>query len=170
MADEKSIHDAETGQTSDPTPTKPDLGSQAAQSTNDDNLLQESAQPDVQVRDTTQPAQTDHPANISEPNPMEKPGTPSQVGDELAWFNLDEAAELNNRMKSIQGQFVDEPCSAVEQCEALVSETAERLRQIITGQRQILANQWLNHDDISTEELRMILVKYRSILNKMLKS
>ncbi len=97
------------------------------------------------------------------------PTSPMSVNKiERNWFKPEDADELRHRWNSIQIQFVDEPCAAVEQGEALVAETAERLKQMLADQQQSIGEHWLNHDDISTEELRTTLLSYRAVLNRIL--
>ncbi len=84
-------------------------------------------------------------------------------------FVSNEVDEMHTRWTDIQVQFVDSPCSAVEQGDALVAEIVERIKQTITDQQDALNKMWLNHDDISTEELRVTLLQYRSFLNRLLK-
>ena len=107
---------------------------------------------------------------VEDANPNEMPTAPKSVSEaEQPWFGREDLDDLHNRWTSIQVQFVDEPCAAVEQAEAMVVETIERVKQRISDQQQSLDSQWINHDDISTEELRIIMQNYRSLLNRLLK-
>jgi hypothetical protein len=63
---------------------------------------------------------------------------------------------------------VDEPRTAVEQADGLVTEALERIKQVFSDKRTILNEQWSNHQDISTEDLRIALQSYRSFLNRVL--
>ncbi len=85
------------------------------------------------------------------------------------WFTKDVVDEMRSRWNAIQVQFVDSPCAAVEQGDALVGEIMERYKQILTDQQNSLNQQWLSQDDITTEELRITLLNYRSLLNYLLK-
>ncbi len=97
------------------------------------------------------------------------PTSPVSVNKiERGWFKVEQVADVRTRWTAIQSRFVDEPCSAVEQGEALVAETAERVKQMISTMQLSIGQQWLNHDDISTEELRKALLDYRALLNHML--
>jgi hypothetical protein len=98
------------------------------------------------------------------------PGNPAKHRiTEEAWFNQADADELRSRWNTIQVQFIDSPCSAVEQGDTLVAEVIQRISQIFSEHQNRLYNQWLNHDDISTEELRITLLNYRSLLEHLLK-
>jgi hypothetical protein len=119
--------------------------------------------------------------DLSQPLLMGKPTTGEKAGAqeiptsdmrqneiEGQWFNRNEIEDLQSRWTSIQIQFVEDPCSAIEQGEAIVAETIERVTQMITEQQQSLGHKWLNHDDITTEELRLTLLDYRSLMNHLL--
>lgn len=86
-----------------------------------------------------------------------------------SWFSKDLVDEMQSQWNAIQVQFVDSPCSAVEQGEALVAEIMEKLNNILAEKQNSLNQQWLNHDDITTEELRITLQNYRTFLNHLLK-
>ncbi len=104
--------------------------------------------------------------------PSENKSMPSTGGAENlveTWLAKNVTDEMRSRWNSIQVQFVDSPCTAVEQGDALVAEVMERFDQILTEKQNALNQQWLNHDDITTEELRITLQNYRSFLDHLLK-
>lgn len=86
----------------------------------------------------------------------------------LTWFKSEEVDELKSRWNMIQVQFVDEPRKSVEQADALVEEVLKRINQAFTDQRAALDEQWVNHEEISTEDLRITLQSYRSFFNRFL--
>jgi hypothetical protein len=76
--------------------------------------------------------------------------------------------QLRSRWDQIQGAFVDEPRRAVQQADQLVDDAIQRLSQSFTEQRSNLEGQWDRGDDVSTEELRIALQKYRAFFQKLL--
>jgi hypothetical protein len=64
--------------------------------------------------------------------------------------------------------FVDEPRRAVEEADALVSQTMKRLAEIFADERQKLEQQWDRSENISTEDFRMALRRYRSFFARLL--
>jgi hypothetical protein len=84
------------------------------------------------------------------------------------WLGSDDIDDLKARWSSIQAQFIDQPRSSVEQAEALVAETLERINRIFTEQQTSLSKQWCEHEDASTEDLRITLQNYRTFLNSIL--
>jgi hypothetical protein len=83
-------------------------------------------------------------------------------------FAGNEAHELRARWDSIQVGFVDEPRKAVQEADALVSDTIKRLSEVFANERQNLEQQWGRNDNVSTEDLRVALRRYRSFFSRLL--
>jgi hypothetical protein len=79
-----------------------------------------------------------------------------------------ETGEFRSRWSSIQTAFVDEPRKTVEQADELVAEIMQRLAQSFSDQRTNLERQWERSDEVSTEELRLALRRYRSFFDRLL--
>lgn len=82
-----------------------------------------------------------------------------------------EEGELQNilvRWKDIQAGFVDEPRQAVQDADALVADLMQRLARMFAGEREQLESRWSSGDDVSTEELRHGLRRYRSFFERLL--
>jgi hypothetical protein len=73
-----------------------------------------------------------------------------------------------SRWKSIQASFVDEPRSSLKEADALVAETMQRLAEGFAEERDKLEGHWDRGDDVSTEELRVTLQRYRSFFERLL--
>lgn len=84
-------------------------------------------------------------------------------------FPPEEANNLRSRWDSVQGRFVDEPRQAVEDADRLIAATMKRLAEIFADERQKLEHQWDRGDDVSTEDLRLGLRRYRSFFSRLLK-
>jgi hypothetical protein len=80
----------------------------------------------------------------------------------------DELQDLRSRWDSIQTGFVDEPRRAVEQADSLVAEVMQHLAQLFADERNNLESQWGRGDDVSTEDLRVALQRYRSFFARLL--
>ena len=83
-------------------------------------------------------------------------------------FPSSEAESFRSRWVEVQTGFVDEPRSAVEQADGLVAEMMKRLAQVFADERGKLEEQWSRGDDISTEDLRQALRRYRSFMDRLL--
>ena len=79
-----------------------------------------------------------------------------------------EIDDLQSRWNSIQVEFVDEPHTSVEQADALVAETMEMIARMLSEKQATLKELWVDHEDISTEDLRIALQRYRSFFNRLL--
>ena len=86
----------------------------------------------------------------------------------VSLLQTDEIDELRSRWSAIQIEFVDEPRASVEQADALVAEVMKRIAQMFAEKRATLDEQWANHDDVSTEDLRVALQRYRSFFHRLL--
>lgn len=83
-------------------------------------------------------------------------------------FSPDEAKEFHSRWDAIQVSFVDEPRQAVQQADALVANAMKRLAEIFAEERGNLDQQWDRGGDVSTEDLRIALRRYRSFFGRLL--
>jgi len=85
-----------------------------------------------------------------------------------ALFDANEADGLRNRWQQIQGSFVDEPQSAVKQADELVAATMKRLAEVFSEERSRLEGEWSKGQEVSTEDLRQVLRRYRSFFDRLL--
>lgn len=83
-------------------------------------------------------------------------------------FHEEEARGFRSRWEAIQTGFVDMPRAAVEQADALVDETMNRLAEVFKAERSSLEQQWGRGENISTEDLRVALKRYRSFFERLL--
>jgi hypothetical protein len=79
-----------------------------------------------------------------------------------------ETAELRRKWDSVQTGFVDEPRRAVEQADELVAVALKRLADLFAAERSQLEGQWDRGDDVSTEDLRLALQRYRSFFGRLM--
>jgi hypothetical protein len=75
---------------------------------------------------------------------------------------------LRSKWDTIQAGFVDQPRKAVEEADGLVASTMKRLAEVFAEERQKLEGQWDRGDDVSTEDLRLALQRYRSFFHRLL--
>ncbi len=85
----------------------------------------------------------------------------------LTLLSPDEAEQFRKHWHEIQGQFVDEPRSAVEHADALVGEVIEKISQLFANEHTTLENQWKQGSEVSTEDLRQTLQHYRAFFNRL---
>jgi hypothetical protein len=83
---------------------------------------------------------------------------------------VDEEEDFRQRWEAIQTTFVDEPQRAVERADALVDSLANRLAETFSQQRSQLEGQWGRGEEVSTEDLRIALQRYRSFFERLLRT
>ena len=86
----------------------------------------------------------------------------------LPLFAHNDTQDFRARWEKIQIGFVDEPRKAVEQADELVASAIKRLAEVFAAERQKLEAEWGKSDNVSTEELRMALRRYRSFFDRLL--
>jgi len=80
----------------------------------------------------------------------------------------DQSERFTSRWHEIQSSFVDQPRESVEQADALVADLMQRLAASFSNERERLEGQWDRGDDVSTEDLRLALTRYRSFFDRLL--
>lgn len=75
---------------------------------------------------------------------------------------------FQERWEEIQTRFVDEPRGAVEDADGLVAKLMQQLAEGFANERERLEAHWGRGEDISTEDLRVALQRYRSFFQRLL--
>ncbi|MDX6481266.1 MAG: hypothetical protein QOG85_1776 [Gaiellaceae bacterium] len=83
-------------------------------------------------------------------------------------FPTDQRERFTDRWKEIQTSFVDQPREAVADADSLVADLMQRLAASFSQERERLEGQWDRGDDVSTEDLRVALTRYRSFFDRLL--
>ena len=102
------------------------------------------------------------------PNVTDTPAASASAAETTPLLTSDVAPEFRSRWEAIQIGFVDEPRRAVEQADGLVAEAIQQLAKSFADERSKLETQWAQGDDISTEDLRVALQRYRSFFERLL--
>ncbi|MFD9004121.1 hypothetical protein ACFV0T_24680 [Streptomyces sp. NPDC059582] len=80
----------------------------------------------------------------------------------------DEGRAFRDRWQEIQSKFVDDPRDAVHDADALVAEVMQTLAATFSQHKKDLEGQWGEGEQVSTEELRGALRRYRSFFRRLL--
>jgi len=112
------------------------------------------------------PGVIDHPSDISRGVTTSR--TSAEDRHQMDLFPSEELVGYRTQWESIQTGFVDQPRAAVEQADALVSQLVSRLTEVFTRERSTLEGQWTKGDNVSTEDLRIALTRYRSFFHRLL--
>ena len=107
-----------------------------------------------------------HETKMVETNPQ---GAPISLNDgsSMALLEREESEHFRTRWNEIQGKFVDEPRSAVQQADGLVTEVIEKITQMFVNEHGSLESQWNQGNDVTTEDLRQALQHYRAFFNRL---
>ena len=82
-------------------------------------------------------------------------------------FEQDALEDFRARWGAIQTGFVDNPGGAVKQADELVAAVMKRLAEAFSDERADLEQTWAR-GDVSTEDLRVALRRYRSFFDRLL--
>jgi hypothetical protein len=139
--------------------------------TNADRPNADRAIADRAINDRPGPVLAERPAGEVVQNAMSEVRSASETRsapDTAPLFPANELEELRNRWSGVQTAFVDEPRRAVEQADALVASAMKRLAEVFAEERSKLEQQWDRGDNVSTEDLRIALQRYRSFFHRLL--
>ena len=140
-------------------------------------------QPDEQATRTQAPEEQSAPPPVSdgpslaqderliEEQPQETDVPPAAgaepSADELL-FADDNLSVLRSRWDDVQTAFVDDPTKCVQEADALVAEVVDQLAAGFADARSRLEAQWARGEDVSTEDLRIALRRYREFFQRLL--
>jgi hypothetical protein len=93
---------------------------------------------------------------------------PSETNVSTQLFSESDIGDLRSRWSNVQAGFVDEPRRAVEEADKLVAAVMKRLAEGFANERSTLEKQWDRGDNVSTEDLRVALQRYRSFFDRLL--
>ena len=94
--------------------------------------------------------------------------TTGMTGSHEALFPANDTDNFRNRWNDIQVGFVDEPRQSVEKADQLVASVIQRLAQVFADERGKLESDWGKGGEVSTEDLRQALRRYRSFFDRLL--
>lgn len=118
----------------------------------------------------TSSAGVDVPASGAQsvPAPTSPAGSDSATADGAPLLPEELSTTFQRRWEEVQTRFVDEPRGAVEDADGLVANLMQQLAQGFAQERERLEAQWGRGEDISTEDLRVALQRYRSFFQRLL--
>lgn len=87
--------------------------------------------------------------------------SPAHLGEE-------EGRAFRDRWNEIQTSFIDEPRKSVEEANELVKDLTERITERFQDERLGLEERWEEGEEVSTEDLRVTLQRYRSFFDRLL--
>jgi hypothetical protein len=85
-----------------------------------------------------------------------------------ALLSEQEQDRFRQRWSDIQTSFIDQPQRSVEEANALVADLTDRLVSSFRDEQTELEGHWTRNEEVSTEELRTTLRRYRSFFGRLL--
>ena len=95
---------------------------------------------------------------------------PDAAPPRSALLEANESDRFHGRWREIQTHFVDAPQEAVQDADTLVAELMQHLAETFANERATLEQQWVRGEDVSTEDLRVALTRYRSFFERLLEA
>ncbi|MDT5335060.1 MAG: hypothetical protein QOD90_565 [Mycobacterium sp.] len=83
-------------------------------------------------------------------------------------FASEDLTGLRSRWDDVQAGFVDDPRMCVQTADGLVSDVVQQLTDGFSHARSRLEEQWARGEDVSTEDLRQALKRYREFFDRLL--
>ena len=100
-----------------------------------------------------------------EPETLDKAAA---VAEPMPLFTESEMGDFRSQWSKVQTGFVDEPRRTVEDADKLVATVMQKLAEGFANERSGLEKQWDRGDNVSTEDLRVALQRYRSFFDRLL--
>src|ERR1039458_4516052 len=114
------------------------------------------------------PKQPDGPEGVTAQE-LETPHRAAALSEPMPLFSESEMADFRSQWSKVQTGFVDEPRQTVAEADKLVASVMQRLPEGFANERSGLEKQWDRGDNVSTEDLRVALQRYRSFFDRLLK-
>ena len=117
-----------------------------------------------------------HKLEMADTTPMVTPPPPDATVAERddtstarssSYMQQDAKQEIDQRWQQVQSEFVDDPRKSVSHAHQLVSDTVKRIVDTFTQERNQLEKQWSEGEDVSTEDLRVCLHRYREFFSRL---
>lgn len=99
-----------------------------------------------------------------------RPANETPAADNFAGplFADEELQRFRTQWDKVQTSFVDEPREAVRSADSLVANVVQRIAEQFAQERDQLERQWDSGANVSTEDLRQSLKRYRALFGRLL--
>ena len=111
--------------------------------------------------------QAREPQNLAESTSAAGPAHAAGSSDQTL-FGDGELSGFHARWTEVQAAFVDDPRDCVQKADGLVSDVVDRLTAGFAQARAGLEEQWSRGEQVSTEDLRLALQRYRDFFERLL--
>jgi hypothetical protein len=94
--------------------------------------------------------------------------TPEAEEDMTPLLPPEQITAARSTWAQVQAGFVDEPRRSVKEADELVAQLMQQLAEGFSRERNELESRWDQGDNVSTEDLRVVLQRYRSFFQRLL--
>jgi hypothetical protein len=124
---------------------------------------------DERTETAQQPADTYQPPleTVGATDDLARQPDPTDSTDQML-FGDGELTQLRARWTEVQSAFVDDPRDCVQKADGLVADVVEELTASFAEARAHLEEQWARGEEVSTEDLRIALKRYREFFERLL--
>ena len=99
--------------------------------------------------------------------PLETVNATAYSGEQVL-FADGELTDYHSRWNAVQSAFVDDPRDCVQKADGPVADVVDRLTSGFAQARSGLEEQWSRGEQVSTEDLRIALQRYRDFFDRLL--
>lgn len=92
----------------------------------------------------------------------------TSTGPTESLFGDRDHSNLRSRWADVQAAFVDDPRECVQKADRLVADLVDQLTASFAEARSKLEEQWARGEEVSTENLRVALKRYREFFERLL--
>jgi hypothetical protein len=100
-------------------------------------------------------------------NTSHAPADTADLSEQML-FADSELTDMRSRWVEVQSAFVDDPRDCVQKADSLVADVVDKLTTSFSGARAHLEEQWSRGEEVSTEDLRIALKRYREFFERLL--
>ena len=125
---------------------------------------------DTTNRDVVNTTINEPEAELREPMVENQSATTANEENEglVALFEEEEAGKFRTQWLNIQSKFVDNPRESVREADDLVASMLKSVTMSFHNRRSSLEKEWNGGGNVSTEDLRLALKRYRSFFDRLL--
>jgi hypothetical protein len=170
---EPGVRDGETPSRGEPVPDMRTAEAPGDEARDDEAMPRAEPTREARVADESDKVEGDREADVGEPvrgDATDAESAPESTRDhgDAPLLAEHEGAEFGGRWEKVQVMFVDDPRRAVEDADELVANVMKQLAEGFAREREALEGQWSRGEDVSTEDLRVALQRYRSFFQRLL--
>jgi hypothetical protein len=112
------------------------------------------------------------PGEQDRPAPLDAERVPTHPSPPEPMFWTDEELDQTYRSRwiAVQAEFVDDPTDSIRSADELVAEVIENVSNAFLDERSSLEETWAQNGDVSTEDPRVSMTRYRELFDRLMQA